>query len=104
MTRLRSNQQGGTGKDVGRILNALCSALKVERGEVGAIRLKDDHVMVELLPLALERLEQGKAGLARWGLYPEEESVRYIRARPQQDRQGGRDRYSRNKRNDSYSD
>ncbi|MDR1874896.1 MAG: DEAD/DEAH box helicase [Synergistaceae bacterium] len=102
MTRLRSSQQGGAGRDVGRILNALCSALKVERGEVGAIRLKDDHVMVELLPLALERLEQGKAGLARWGLYPdtEEESVRYIRARSPEDRQGGRERYSRSKRND----
>ncbi|MDR3230589.1 MAG: DEAD/DEAH box helicase [Synergistaceae bacterium] len=100
MTRLRSSQ-GGVGRDVGRILNALCSALKVERGEVGAIRLKDDHVMVELLPLAMERLEQGKAGLARWGLYPEDEPpVRYIRARASQERQGGRDRYSRNRRND----
>jgi ATP-dependent RNA helicase DeaD len=100
MTRLRSSQ-GGVGRDVGRILNALCSALKVERCEVGAIRLKDDHVMVELLPLAMERLEQGKAGLARWGLYPEDEPpVRYIRARASQERQGGRDRYSRSKRND----
>ena len=60
-------------RDVGRVLNAICTALKVERCEVGAIRLKDDHVMVELLPLALSRLEQGRAGLARWGLYPEDE-------------------------------
>ncbi len=71
MTRLRSSQGGA--RDVGRVLNAICTALKVERCEVGAIRLKDDHVMVELLPLALSRLEQGRAGLARWGLYPEDE-------------------------------
>jgi ATP-dependent RNA helicase DeaD len=78
MTRLRSNHDG---KDVGRILNALCTALKVERAEVGAIRLKDDHVMVELLPVALARLEQNRAGLAKWGLFPEDEPVRYIKAR-----------------------
>jgi ATP-dependent RNA helicase DeaD len=79
MTRLRSSQ--GVVKDVGRILNALCSALKVERGEVGAIRLRDDHVLVELLPVALARLEQSRAGLAKWGLFPEEDPVRYIKAR-----------------------
>ncbi|MDR2527547.1 MAG: DEAD/DEAH box helicase [Synergistaceae bacterium] len=82
MTRLRSSQ--GAAKDVGRILNALCSALKVERCEVGAIRLKDDHVMVELLPAALSRLEQGRAGLAKWGLFPEDEPLRYIKARATQ--------------------
>ena len=82
MTRLRSSQ--GAAKDVGRILNALCSALKVERCEVGAIRLKDDHVMVELLPVALSRLEQGRAGLAKWGLFPEDEPLRYIKARATQ--------------------
>ena len=93
MTRLRSSQGGA--KDVGRILNALCSALKVERCEVGAIRLKDDHVMVELLPAALSRLEQGRAGLAKWGLYPEDEPVRYVKARVS--REG---RYNRKKRDD----
>ncbi|MDR2137769.1 MAG: DEAD/DEAH box helicase [Synergistaceae bacterium] len=80
MTRLRSSQ--GAVKDVGRILNALCSALKVERCEVGAIRLQDDHVLVELLPVALARLEQSRAGLAKWGLFPDDDSVRYIKARP----------------------
>ena len=72
MTRMRTSR--GPVQDVGRVLNALCTALKVERREVGAIRLKDDHIMVELLPLALSRLEQGRAILARWGLYPEENS------------------------------
>lgn len=98
MMCLRSSQ-GGT-KDVGRVLNALCSALKVERCEVGAIRLKDDHVMVELLPVALSRLEQGRAGLAKWGLFPEEEPVRYVRARNTHDTherkgEGGRGRFPR---------
>ncbi len=93
MTRFRSSQGG----DVGRILNALCSALKVERCEVGAIRLKDDHVVVELLPLALSRLEQSRSVLARWGLYPEDEPVRYSKPRDSydRDRKGDRDRKSR---------
>jgi ATP-dependent RNA helicase DeaD len=112
MTRLRSSQ--GAGKDVGRILNALCSALKVERCEVGAIRLKDDHVMVELLPVALARLEQGRAGLAKWGLFPEEDSVHYIKARGSHDSGRGshhdtyerrgesnKGRYTRGKRDDA---
>jgi ATP-dependent RNA helicase DeaD len=93
MTRLRSSQGGA--KDVGRILNALCSALKVERCEVGAIRLKDDHVMVELLPVALARLEQGRAGLAKWGLFPEEDPVHYIKARVSHDARVPHDSYER---------
>ncbi|MBQ9565620.1 MAG: DEAD/DEAH box helicase [Synergistaceae bacterium] len=83
MTRMRTSR--GPVQDVGRVLNALCTALKVERHEVGAIRLKNDHILVELLPLALSRLEQGRAILARWGLYPEENSA----GRPQRD---GRER------------
>ena len=96
MTRLRSSQGGA--KDVGRILNALCSALKVERCEVGAIRLKDDHVMVELLPVALARLEQGRAGLAKWGLFPDDEPVRYIKAKASHE--PNKKRYTRRKRDE----
>ncbi|MBQ7593164.1 MAG: DEAD/DEAH box helicase [Synergistaceae bacterium] len=59
--------------DTGRVLNAMCRALKVERSEVGAIRLKDNHVIVELMPLAVSRLEQGIAGLSKFGLYPDDE-------------------------------
>ena len=104
MTRLRSNQSET--KDVGRILNAICSALKVERCEVGAIRMKDDHVMVELLPLALARLEQSRAGLARWGLYPEDDQpVRYIKTRDTHERRSeqptAKGRYTRGKRNEA---
>jgi ATP-dependent RNA helicase DeaD len=96
MTRLRSNQDA---KDVGRILNALCTALKVERGEVGAIRLKDDHVLVELLPVALARYEQNPAGLAKWGLFPEDEPVRYLKARtPREPVKNTRDSYERDPR------
>jgi len=97
MTRLRSSLGGA--KDVGRILNALCSALKVERGEVGAIRLKDDHVMVELLPAALARLDQARAGLAKWGLFPEDEPVRYIKAKASHE--PDKKRYSRRKRDEN---
>ncbi|MBR1485804.1 MAG: DEAD/DEAH box helicase, partial [Synergistaceae bacterium] len=58
-------------KNVGQILNAMCTALKVERSEVGAIRLHDNYILVELMPLALSRLEQGRAGLSKFGLFPE---------------------------------
>lgn len=58
-------------KNVGQVLNALCKSLKVERSEVGAIRLHDNYILVELMPLALSRLEQGRAGLSKFGLYPE---------------------------------
>ena len=61
-------------QNVGKVLNALCTALKIERNEVGAIKLKDNSVLVELMPVAVSRLEQGKAGLSKFGLYPEEES------------------------------
>ena len=57
--------------NVGQVLNALCTSLKVERSEVGAIRLHDNYILVELMPLALSRLEQGRAGLSKFGLYPE---------------------------------
>ncbi|MDY6414775.1 MAG: DEAD/DEAH box helicase, partial [Synergistales bacterium] len=55
-------------KNVGQVLNALCKSLKVERSEVGAIRLHDNYILVELMPLALSRLEQGRAGLSKFGL------------------------------------
>ena len=70
--RFRSNQA----QDVGHVLNAMCRALKVERSEVGAIRLKDNHVIVELMPLAVSRLEQGIAGLSKFGLFPDDERGR----------------------------
>lgn len=92
MTRMHSSR--GPVRDVGRVLNALCTALKVERREVGAIRLKDDHIMVELLPLALSRLEQGRAVLARWGLYPEDTRP-FQRHDDVRDRRGPRDRRER---------
>ena len=73
--RFKSNQA----QDVGHVLNAMCRALKVERSEVGAIRLKDNHVIVELMPLAVSRLEQGAAGLSKFGLFPEEEVRKRMR-------------------------
>ncbi|MBQ3396071.1 MAG: ATP-dependent helicase, partial [Synergistaceae bacterium] len=67
--RFRSN----TNQDVGHVLNAMCRALKVERSEIGAIRLKDNHVIVELMPLAVSRLENSAKGLSKFGLYPDDE-------------------------------
>ncbi|MCR5346304.1 MAG: DEAD/DEAH box helicase [Fretibacterium sp.] len=70
-TMVRLSSSRGPVQDVGRILNALCTALKVERREVGAIRLKGDYVLAELFPFAFSRLDQGRADLARWGLHPD---------------------------------
>ena len=69
--RFRSNGSPNTGQ----ILNAMCRALKVERNEVGAIRIHDNYILVELMPLALSKLEQGKAGLSRYGLVADEEKA-----------------------------
>ena len=66
-------------QDVGRVLNAMCRALKVERSEVGAIRLKDNHVIVELMPLAVSRLEQGIDGLSKFGLFPENHKHKHLK-------------------------
>ncbi len=66
-------------QDTGRVLNAMCKALHVERNEIGAIRVHDNYILVELMPLALSRLEQGRAGLSKFGLYPDEEKQKRIR-------------------------
>lgn len=71
--RFRSN----TNQDVGHVLNAMCRALKVERSEIGAIRLKDNHVIVELMPLAVSRLEKSAKGLSKFGLYPDDEKKKH---------------------------
>jgi len=54
--------------------------------------------MVELLPVALARLEQGRAGLAKWGLFPEDEPVRYIKAKISHE--PDKKRYTRKKRDE----
>ena len=67
--------------NTGQILNAMCTALKVERNEIGAIRMRDNYILVELMPLALSKLEQSqsKAGLLKFGLHHEEEKQKYPR-------------------------
>ena len=67
-----ASKNGSKSLNTGQILNAMCRALKVERNEVGAIRIHDNYILVELMPLALSKLEQGKAGLSRYGLVPDE--------------------------------
>ena len=68
---MRFTSRNGS-QNTGQILNAMCRALKVERNEVGAIRIRDNYILVELMPLALSRLEHSKAGLSRFGLVPDE--------------------------------
>ena len=67
-TMLRLSKGLADGWDVGRVLHAVCSSLNVDRSEVGAIRMKDDHVLVELLPVALSRFEEDCRGLEQYGL------------------------------------
>lgn len=67
-TMLRLGKGLADGWDVGRVLHSVCSSLDVDRSEVGAIRMKEDHVLVELLPFALSRFEADSRGLVRCGL------------------------------------
>lgn len=67
-TMLRLGKGLRDGWDVGRVLNAVCTSLHVDRSEVGAIRMKEDHVLVELLPIALSRFNEDSRGLEQRGL------------------------------------
>jgi len=58
----------GDGLDVGKVLRIICSALDVESSEVGAIRMGENFVNVELLPLAFSRYPQNISKLAKRGL------------------------------------
>jgi ATP-dependent RNA helicase DeaD len=67
-TVLRFKGGTGAGLDVGKVLRAVCSALDVESSEVGAIRMGENFVNVELLPLAFSRYPQNISRLAKRGL------------------------------------
>lgn len=97
------NFKGGNGLDVGRVLRAICSTLDVERSEVGAIRIGESSVNVELLPLAFSRYAQHKSRLAKWGLVPDGDDTKIeaqsFKPQPklpspsQKSRGGSRERY-----------
>jgi len=70
-TVLRFKGGLGTGLDVGKVLRVICSTLDVERSEVGAIKLGENFVNVELLPLAFSRYHQNISKLAKRGLVPD---------------------------------
>jgi ATP-dependent RNA helicase DeaD len=70
-TILRFKGGRGTGLDVGKVLRAICSALEVGSSEVGAIRIGENTVDVELLPLAFSRYLQNKLMLIKKGLIPD---------------------------------
>lgn len=67
-TILRLGKGLADGWDVGRVLHSVCTSLEVDRSEVGSIKMKDDHVLVELLPFAMSRFEADPRGLERCGL------------------------------------
>ena len=75
---LRLSKGLSDGWDVGRVLHAVCTSLNVDRSEVGAIRMKDDHVLVELLPVALSRFEADSKGLERCGLIEEGAGASFV--------------------------
>ena len=79
---LRLSKGLSDGWDVGRVLNAVCTSLNVNKSEVGAIRMKEDHVMVELLPIALSRFEEDRRGLERFGLLEEGAGRSYFSPEP----------------------
>ncbi|HPE64650.1 MAG TPA: DEAD/DEAH box helicase [Synergistales bacterium] len=90
-TMLRLSKGLADGWDVGRVLHSVCTSLNVDRSEVGAIRMKDDHVLVELLPVALSRFEEDSRGLERCGLIEEGKGrdmlfQAYSTSRPSRDR------------------
>ena len=67
-TILRFKGGAGAGLDVGKVLRAVCSALDVGSSEVGAIRIGENFVNVELLPFAFSRYPQNISKLAKRGL------------------------------------
>ncbi|NLB83169.1 MAG: DEAD/DEAH box helicase [Synergistaceae bacterium] len=75
---LRLSKGLADGWDVGRVLHAVCTSLNVDRSEVGAIRMKEDHVLVELLPVALSRFEADSKGLERCGLIEEGAGASFV--------------------------
>jgi len=76
--RLRSRRQRGTAVrlgisnpaewNAGRVLKTVCTSLGVSRREVAEIVLKPDHVMVGLLPAALEKYRRYPENLSQAGL------------------------------------
>lgn len=89
-TMLRLCKGLSDGWDVGRVLQAVCTSLNVDRSEIGVIRMKDDHVMVELLPVALSNFEADSRGLERRGLLEEGEGRDSLFSSPHRAQQGRR--------------
>ncbi|NLK19797.1 MAG: hypothetical protein GX310_08390 [Synergistaceae bacterium] len=85
---LRLSKGLADGWDVGRVLQAVCTSLNVDRSEIGVIKVKDDHVMVELLPVALSRFEADSRGLERRGLLEEGGGRDSLFTSPHRSRQG----------------
>lgn len=71
-TVIRIERGTDHGWDVGKILRVICSTLNINKSGVGAIRLKNDHAHVELLPAAEKDFERLGNRLIERGLLAEE--------------------------------
>ena len=85
--RFRSSKAQTTGN----ILNAMCRGLNVDKSQVGAIRINDNFVLVELMSDAVDSLEHGKPDFSRFGLFHEED-MKDRKDRKQQQRRRSRKR------------
>ncbi len=63
------------GWNVGRVLRSVCCALEVDRNEVSQITLNEENIMVDLMPLALDKFQDSASALNRWGLVPTENAA-----------------------------
>lgn len=62
------------GWNVGRVLRSVCCALEVDRSEVSQITLNEENIMVDLMPVALDKFENSVGALNRWGLVPSDKA------------------------------
>ncbi len=65
--------------NTGRVLKTVCTSLKVSRQEVAEIVLKPDHIMVGLLPSALEKYHLYPENLSQAGLLQQKTTNRQPR-------------------------
>lgn len=54
----------------GKVLRSICTSLGVNRKEVAEIIIRKDHILVGMLPLAMEKLDKDPDKVNEWGLSP----------------------------------
>jgi ATP-dependent RNA helicase DeaD len=86
-TRLRLEKGRADGVEVGALLGVLCRALKVDRREIGNIRLRDRFAEVELGERAARHLERYRKELEKEGFLSPEGSLSGRKPRPGSERE-----------------